>query len=358
MKKILYAASTYSHLERFHMPYIRALGEEYEVKTAARGDEADFPLPFRKKLCSFGNLRLIGKIRRLLKKEKFDAVILHTALAAFLVRAAMIGMRHRPRCVCVVHGYLFDEGGSMRGRILRGCEKLVRKKTDALFVMNKTDARLAKKYRLSRTPAILIDGMGYGQKPLPPVEKADARAALGIPENAYVFLFVGEYSKRKNQALLLRALAGCETNAVLLAVGDGDERESLASLAEDLGISDRVKFAGNTDDRELLSRYYAAADHYVSASKCEGLPFNIMEAMDAGLPIIASACKGQTDLLADTGAVLVPVDDVSALTDAMREAMRNAPARREYPTREKYTLGAVFERNLSLFRAALGEETE
>ena len=124
-KKILYTASTVTHLRRFHMPYIEALKKDADVCLMATGEGVDFPILFDKHYFSLANLRSLFAIRKILKREQFDTVILNTTLTAFWVRAAMFGMRKRPFVLNVVHGYLFPlEGGGLKKRILLFCEKL------------------------------------------------------------------------------------------------------------------------------------------------------------------------------------------------------------------------------------------
>ena len=144
-KKILYAASTASHLRRFHIPYITALRESAEVYLMATGDGVDFPVTFDKHYFSIANFRSLFEIRKILKREQFDLLILNTTLTAFWIRAALFGMRKRPYVLNIVHGYLFPlEGGGLRKKILLFCEKLMCGKTDTIAVMNGEDLETAK----------------------------------------------------------------------------------------------------------------------------------------------------------------------------------------------------------------------
>ena len=121
--KILYAASTASHLRRFHKPYIDALSADATVLTMANGEGVDLCVPFAKSFFSLSNFKCVFQIRKILKRERFDRVILNTSLTAFLVRAAMLGMRNRPYVLNVVHGYLFPkEGKGFKNRFLLICE--------------------------------------------------------------------------------------------------------------------------------------------------------------------------------------------------------------------------------------------
>ena len=160
-KRVLIAASTMSHIRNFHLPYIRALRERgYTVSVMAAGESADYPVPFRKSVFSPKNLLNILRIRRILKKERFDAVLVHTSLAAFLVRMAAKTMRRRPVVINTVHGYLFSDGKGLRNRLMLLCEKMCRRVTDYLFVMNREDKAIAEKYRLAKTPPVFFYGMG------------------------------------------------------------------------------------------------------------------------------------------------------------------------------------------------------
>ena len=83
---------------------------------------------------------------------------------------------------------------------------------------------------------------------------------------------------------------------MLVLAGQGSELEACRRLAVRCGVSDRVLMPGYVQD---LSLWYAAADVCVSASRIEGLPFNVMEAMYSGRPVVATRIKGHTDLITD-----------------------------------------------------------
>ncbi len=353
-KKILYAASTASHLRRFHQPYIEALKEDAEVKTMATGEGVDLPVLFDKHFFSISNLRSILKIRKILKREGFDAVLVHTTLAAFLIRAAMIGQRKRPYVMNVVHGYLFPkDGNGLKNRILLLCEKLLRRQTDEIAVMNADDLDIAKKHRLCRGEVRFINGMGITIDPTVPAVDSALRSQYATDENDILCTFVGELSGRKNQSFLIRAVARLREEGLpirLLLVGDGGERETLAREISQNNMENTAFLLGN---REPILPYLSITDLYVSASVSEGLPFNVMEAMSCGLPVVASDTKGQSDLLANTQGRLYPLDDMDAFCAALREEIETGclgVGSRTYPNLEQYRLHAVFDENMRLFK--------
>ena len=172
----------------------------------ANGEGVDFSVPFQKSFFSPKNLGAVLQIRRILKRERFDAVILNTALAAFLIRIAMVGMRRRPKVLNISHGYLFHYPlQGKKDRLMRICEKLTARYTDEIAVMNGEDLRICKDHRLCRGAVHFMRGMGYTIS----VASACADPALRrqfATEGDYLLTFVGELSTRKNQLFLILTL--------------------------------------------------------------------------------------------------------------------------------------------------------
>lgn len=139
------------------------------------------------------------------------------------------------------------------------------------------------------------------------------------------FIAVGRLVPQKNLQLLLRAFArGAAADDTLTLVGDGPERAALVALAEQLGVSDRVDFRGYTPDAGWEAGVY---DCLLLSSDYEGLPAVVVEALAAGLAIVATDCsRTLPELLAD-GALgtLVPVRDVNALAAAIATAGCGSP---------------------------------
>ena len=155
------------------------------------------------------------------------------------------------------------------------------------------------------------------------VDTAWPERASGKEPSADIRLItVGRLNLQKNYPSLLRALAALrETGWTLEIIGDGPERNALQSLAQELGLADRVFLRGWIDRKELPA-HLAKADVFVFPSLQEGMPNTVLEAMVAGLPVIACAVEGCEELVVDgkTG-ILVPPDDVSALQSALARLM-------------------------------------
>lgn len=341
MKKILFCASTVSHIKNFHLPYIKALSDSgYEVYTAADSEflfentKGCFMLPFKKVFTSPQNVKAIFAARKLLLEHRFDAVSLHTTLAAAVVRAAILTLppKLRPKVFYICHGYLFNENdgaGSLKYLIP---EKLCAPVTDVLMVMNREDERIAKNHRLYGGELIYINGMGLpdGKFSPPSYERHIlAKKAFGFSPEDRLFICCAELSERKNQELLIRAFAEAlpviPTGYLLLA-GKGRELERYQLLCQKLGLQDRVRFLGYVTDMPTL---LDAADGFVSASRIEGLPFAVMEALTCGLPAALSDIKGHREL-AKTGETAWLFSDEEQLAELIKRIYALPQLRYDY----------------------------
>ena len=301
-KKLLFAASTGDHICKFHLPYLRQFrADGWVVHAACAGhvSEADMgvDVPFTKRMFSPVNLRAMWILRKRIRKERYAAVIVHTSLAAFFTRLAVLGLKDRPKVINMVHGYLFDDGTPpVKRSLLLAAEKLTAPVTDLLITMNRCDYEIAQKHRLGSTVAAVC-GVGVdflrldeGRTGCP----AKLRRRLGVKNDDFVLIYPAEFSERKMQHILLRAMTRLPENVVLVLPGAGQCLETCKKLAQELGVTNRVRFPGYAAD---IAAWYEMADAAVSASRSEGLPFNVMEAMYFGLPVVASAVKGHVDLI-------------------------------------------------------------
>lgn len=326
-KRVLFCASAAVHIRNFHLPYLKAFHDQgWEVWVAVE-DPAPIPyadqviaMPWRKRLFSPWNLLAVFDAWRLLRREHFQKLCVHTTLASVIFRLAALFTPKRPWVAYVCHGYLFRDQGWKRWAYILP-EWLAGKATDLLLVMNQEDFRLAKKYHFGPKELGFIPGMGFQRErfsPLPPDQREAGRTALGIEKGQLVLIYGAEFSGRKNQALLLRALAQANLpNLLLLLAGSGAFLDSCKELAKTLGVEEQVRFLGQVAD---LGTLYPLCDIVVSPSRSEGLPFHLMEAMSCGLPAVATDVKGHQELVqSEVTGYLTPLDDPQAMAQAIRQ---------------------------------------
>ena len=343
-EKVLFTASTYSHIVNFHLPYLEKFrAEGWTVHVACGGAPMAIPqadevvhLPLEKAMWSPRNFRAAGMLRERMGREGYALAVAHTSLAAFFTRLAAQGLAGRPAVANMVHGYLFDgETGWLKRQVLLGAERWTAGCTDLVLTMNGWDYEAAKRYGLGRkvvrVPGVGVDFTRFDG--VPPGQRGALRKKWGVREDAFVLIYAAEFSRRKSQEVIIRALAGLPEGVVLVLAGDGALRCGCRELAGRLGLAGRVVFPGQVGD---IPAWYTMADAAVSASRSEGLPFNVMEAMYAGLPVVASDVKGHRDLVEHgTTGLLYPYGDAGACAGQVAALLASAQLRRALAARAR-----------------------
>jgi glycosyltransferase involved in cell wall biosynthesis len=166
------------------------------------------------------------------------------------------------------------------------------------------------------------------------------RAELGLSDLALVVGCVGRLHPSKGMDLLVQAfrqviaMPGGFPDAQLLLVGDGPQRAALQAMR---GADLNIHITGQRSD---IPRALAAMDVFVSPSREDAAPLAVLEAMAAGLPLVATATPGASDMLQNSLATVVPVQDVQALAHALHQAMLTCAHSSVKPLRLEYDMQA------------------
>jgi glycosyltransferase involved in cell wall biosynthesis len=187
---------------------------------------------------------------------------------------------------------------------------------------------------------------------------ADPGVEASLPPRPRV-VFTGRLHPQKNLGVLLDAWPAVveRTGASLVLVGEGTERDRLIARAEALGVLDRVHFAGRVGDP---ANHLRAADVFALPSVAEGMSNSLLEAMATGLPCLASAIGGNTDLLerGESG-LLLPADDPGAWAEGLIRVLTEPGLARRLGLAARrrieadFALGAVVDRYQALYRRML-----
>jgi glycosyltransferase involved in cell wall biosynthesis len=166
--------------------------------------------------------------------------------------------------------------------------------------------------------ATIPNGVPVKNFVLPPAAGPDWRARNGIPPDAIIFTSVARLTPQKAPVALVGAfapVAAKHPNALLILVGGGELRAAVEARVRALELDRRVLVLGSRED---IPEILAASNVFVLASLFEGHPLSVMEAMAAGLPVVATAVGGVPELVrtGDTG-LLVPPSDTGALQSAL-----------------------------------------
>ena len=301
------------------------------------------------------NEKAYRQLKELMRMEQFDGIHCHTPMAGALARLAANANGTKP-VLYTAHGFHFYKGCPLKNKLIyQTAETFLARYTDAQITINREDFAAAQKFPL-RGKAYYVPGIGVDVKKISSVQvdRATKRAELGIPQDAFVFITVGELITRKNQELLIRAFSNANvTNAQLLICGSGREKEHLEQRMQELKIADKVHLLGfRRDIYELLK----CSDAFVFPSKQEGLPVALMEAMAAGLPCIASRIRGNVDLLKRSRYLFEPADEnmlCQLLNDAANGVQIEQECELNWETLKKYDIKNVSKEMQSIYSAVI-----
>jgi glycosyltransferase involved in cell wall biosynthesis len=256
-------------------------------------------------------------LAEIFRDRKYDVVHTHSAKAGALGRMAAFQVGAE-RVVHTLHGFPWHEFQPWwRRDACVGIERWLGGRTDALLAVGGAVAAEAVRRRLAspdriRTipPAVETSGVVFGT-----AARGLARRRLGLPTGVRLVGTVGRIDYQKAPEDWIDALAGAGDDVWGVWIGDGPLRESLLARARRRGIADRFTLLGYRDD---VTDLLPAFDVFALASRYEGLPCALVEAMAAGVPVVATGVNAVPDLVVpgETG-VLVPPGQPKLLAKAI-----------------------------------------
>jgi glycosyltransferase involved in cell wall biosynthesis len=272
------------------------------------------------------------RLARIIRRLRPDVVHTHTAKAGAVGRAAAVlaGPR-RPVVVHTFHGHVLrGYFGDVGTRVFRAIETILARATDRLIAVSPEvrDELVA----LGVAPKEKFSVVRLGIELEPRVsfagDASEVRRRHGIAPEKFVVGWFGRMTSVKRTDDLLTTLAGVRErgiDALLLFVGDGDDRERLEQRAHDLGVARSCLFLGYQED---VAPWYAVCDAVILTSASEGTPVTIIEALAAGRAVVATRVGGVPDVVeeGETGFLVRP-GDTHALAERLEILARN-PERR------------------------------
>ncbi len=259
--------------------------------------------------------RSYRQMKELLLAEDFDLLHCHMPMSGVVARAAAHSVRKQKGrdmpVLYTAHGFHFYTGASPANWLYYPIERHMARYTDRLILLNGEDYRRASRFPV-RGRVEMVPGVGIRLEQFEGRVKKDYEMGqggtgegehslhrrFGIRPGDAVLISVGELTKRKNNLVMIQAMRELgDLDITYLICGSGPLEQELHSYVSGSKLEDRVKFAGYvTDVPDLLWQ----ADCLVLPSRHEGLPVVVMQAMAAGLPVVASRIRGVTDLIEHT----------------------------------------------------------
>jgi glycosyltransferase involved in cell wall biosynthesis len=297
---------------------ILATGEEgFLLDHAKKLEIESYLLPsLKRKISPLQDYKAYREIRRLIQQVEPDLVHTHSSKAGILGRLAAHSLGKKN--IFTAHGWAFAEGTPWTRKIVGiPTEYIAGKWCDRIITVSHADKQLAVNYHIANQKKISVIHNGIDD-----VEQdLQASPVNDIP----VLTMVARVAPPKNFICLFDALAKIDEKYILRVVGDGPDLSHVKQYAEKLQIENNIDFMGSSNKvTEILAR----SDIFILSSDWEGFPISIIEAMRAGLPIIASDVGGISEaVVEERNGYLVPRNDAEKLCVAIRTLLHDKKKR-------------------------------
>lgn len=337
MKKVLVISNLGRHFRFFgQYDYKVLLDLGFDVHIAANFEEKidnfddtrviKHQIDFKRNPFNYRNLYAYFQLKKLFNSHFFQIIQTQSPSGGFYSRLAAVSTRRKgSKVIYTAHGFHFYKGAHIVNWFtFFVIEKLLGYFTDCLITINKEDYLTANRFKLARNVRF-IPGVGINLSKFQNKQQKDLiRTKYNYNINDFILISVAELNNNKNQEMLINVILRLKekiNNIVLILVGNGKNYEKYFKLIKKYELEDNVKLLGQRNDiPELLS----LSDIFVTASRREGLPVSVMEAMAVGLPIVATNCRGNIDLVINNeNGYVVNIDDVSSFAEKIETLYSN-----------------------------------
>jgi glycosyltransferase involved in cell wall biosynthesis len=297
------------------------------------------------------DVRAFREIVALLRKTRPDLVHTHTSKAGILGRLAA-WFCNTP-AIFTAHTWCFAEGTSWRWKLLGApSERIAALPGGAIINVSDANRQLALKYRVAAPKRLVTIHNGI---PDPPAEPA--AAAPSVSSEIPAVIMVARFAQQKNHSMLLDAAARIARPFRIQFAGTGPTMAEVAAKTAELGLSSRTEFLG---DRSDIAELLRAASIFALPTNWEGFPLSILEAMRAGLPIVASDVGGVSEAVIDgENGFLTPRGDNDAFTDSLERLLNDSALRARMARQsrlmfeQRFTAEHMFRKTFHVYRQAV-----
>jgi glycosyltransferase involved in cell wall biosynthesis len=279
-----------------------------------------------RELRGVADLQALMGLVRLIREFRPHVVHTHTAKAGAVGRVAAMLCRV-PVVVHTFHGHVFRGYFSpAKTRVFLAIERFLGRGSSALVAVSPKVRDELLEFGVGRPEDVHVVPLGLDLERFRDYDetRAEARAALELPDTAFVTSIVARLVPIKAHEVFLEAarrVRAAHPCAIFLVVGGGERHDDLQALAARLGLGDRVRFLGWRAD---LERIYRASDAVALTSRNEGSPVALIEAMAAGCPVVSTRVGGVPDVVTDhESGLLTEMDDAAGLADALGRLARD-----------------------------------
>ena len=304
---------------------------------------------------------VIWAMRRLVAERAPDIVQTHSVKSHFLMRLS--GMYRQCHWIAFHHGYTWT---STKARIYNYLDRVSLPSATRVVTVCGAFASTLEDIGVKPERIVIRHNSVNAFVPATDDRVTQLREALRIEPGTQILLTVGRLSREKGHRDLIKALTllrreDRSRKMRLIILGDGPDNQKLRDVAKRFAVDNCVTFAGHQSD---VRTYYSLADLMVLPSHTEGSPNCLLEAMAAGLPIVATAVGGVPEIVgAGQAAILVEKENPAALADAIAHVLYDVSLRAQISTAARSTAAAYSPQSycdsmLSLYHSCLAEEQQ
>lgn len=289
-----------------------------------------YNIDFSRNPLNINNINAYMQLKKIFNNKKFDIIHCHTPICGAITRLASKKTRKNgTKVIYTAHGFHFYKKAPVKNWIIYyPIEKVLSKYTDCLITINEEDYNLAikkfnkcKKIELVRGAGIDIEKF---DKNLTIKEKNELKEKVKLNCDDFLLLEVGELNKNKNQIMAIEAmkeLVKINNSIKLLLVGVGTQEQFYQNKIKEYNLQNNVYILGYRRD---IPKLMQISNILLSLSYREGLPVNVMEAMASGLPIIATDCRGNKDLIVNgENGYIININNMNELKEKILFLLKN-----------------------------------
>jgi glycosyltransferase involved in cell wall biosynthesis len=292
------------------------------------------------------DIKAYKKLKSIIKDFKPDIVHTHAAKAGTLGRLAALNC-NVPVILHTFHGHVFHSYfGKLKTELFRQIERYLASRTTGIIAISDIQKQeLCDKYRISSPDKCHVVPLGFDLSKFYQTRFADRekfRAGYGISDDAVLVGVIGRIVPVKNHSLFLKAfkrslINNPDKSVKAVIIGDGEDRDSVIKMAQDLGLIVSVTPSDAADADVIFTSWIlnievplAGLDIVALSSDNEGTPVSLIEAQAAGKPVASTEVGGIRDIvLTDESALLSDPGDVIGLSDNISQLINNQELRNE-----------------------------
>lgn len=261
---------------------------------------------------SFNPFRVVKSfffISKIVNDFKPDIVHCHSSFAGVITRLVV---RNKIPTIFTAHSWAFTDGASFFRKIMASnIERFISKYASKIICVSKYDKDLALRYKIAPEKKLITIYNGVERNMFTDSLKEDILVANG------------RLAYPKEYLLLLDAYKKSGINLKLQIISDGPDRSKIEERITELGLTGRVILLGNMSSREAVQEKLSKAKIFILISKHEGFPLSVLEAMSAGVPIIASSVGGIPEQIDPSCGLLVP-NIIEEISNALKKMSNEA----------------------------------